>query len=142
MMRSAATPSPGLPLVRAVSRARYSAWLGPATANRAPAFSTIGATSGPDTTSASSPPASNAPMSGTSGVTWPAPGVETTRTFMVAATYFDDDDPGRHENGKRVVVNHKLVTGCGRQDLNLHVLSDTGTETRARNVRRGVATWN
>ena len=86
-MRSAAMPSPGLPRVLVASRAIHSAWLRPATANRAPVFAMIGAASGPEPTSTSSPPASNAPMSGTSGVTWPAPGVDTTKIFMIAATY-------------------------------------------------------
>ena len=47
----------------------HSAWLRPAKANRAPDFSMIGAASGPDATTTSSPPASNAPMIGTNGVT-------------------------------------------------------------------------
>ena len=68
-MRSGASPSPGLPRVRVASRSIQSAWLRPAKANRAPVFSMMGAASGPDATTTSSPPANNAPMIGTSGVT-------------------------------------------------------------------------
>jgi len=47
-MRSEATrtSSPGLPRVLAARRARHSAWLRPAGANRAPVASTIGAALG------------------------------------------------------------------------------------------------
>ena len=42
----------------------------------------IGAASGPDATSTSSPAASKAPIIGRSGVTCPAPGVDTTKTLI------------------------------------------------------------
>jgi len=75
-------------------------WLEPATANRAPVRSMTGAVPGPDVTSTSSPPDSKAPMIGTSGVTWPAPSVDTTSTFTNGGRHRADRCPGARSCGE------------------------------------------